>query len=116
MKIKSTAIICVLIGICSSLYASEADKYIGKWESRDGSRQFTLKSNMHCIFKKNSKIILKENVCKWDAKTPAMIYYFNKQEKKNEKIYFKLDNNELIFEQDLVSLTREKADMIMHKI
>jgi len=107
----------ILLNISQS-YANEVSKYTGKWETQDGKRQLVLKDNMHCIFSKYNKVVLKEDICQWNIKQSynEIIYFIDKERKKFETIYFKLDNNELIFEKDLRSLNRERANMIMDKI
>ena len=103
----------LIFEIFSQSYASEINNYTGKWESSDGNVEMTFKDNGECILKKKLKIMAKETECIWDKKNHSVTYgNLNKK----EIFYFKLDNNELIIEQDKRSLTREKADLIMHKI
>jgi len=88
-------------------------KYTGKWKSSDERVELILKWDGRCILKKKLKILVNETECIWDKINHFVTY--GKPNKK-EVFYFKLDNNELLIEQDKRSLTREKADLIMHKI
>jgi len=112
---QKTLIYFLIFGTFLESNASELSKYVGQWEDTIKSKglKITLKENGQCILFKDNKIIVKETDCIWD-KTNHIVYY--KVSNKKESFYFKLDNNELILEEDKRSLTREKADSIMHKI
>ena len=91
---------------------SFSSEYIGVWQDSKGMG-LILKSGGKCVIIEDSEVIVSEKDCKWDKSNKFLTYKYS-----NRKgvFYFKLDHNELILEQDKRSLTREKADAIMHKI
>ena len=95
--------------------ASEPCHYAGIWKSDDGKVEMTFKENGRCILTKKKKIVTAENECTWDRINGSVSFTHRKHHRK-DMFYFKLDNNELIIEQDKRSLTREKADLIMHRV
>ena len=112
MKKRIVIILVLVFGTLQSL-ADDISNYVGEWKSSNAKVEIILKDNGKCILKKNLKIMVDETKCIWDA-NEQYIRYGNIPKK--ETMYFKLDNNELLIEQDKRSLTREKADLIMHKI
>lgn len=103
-------VLFLIFGTFLHAQANGIYKYVGNWKSSDNSVDMILKNNGQCILKKKSKIIAKNTECIWSKQEGSVMY------NKKEMFYFKLDNNELIIAQDKRSLTREKADLIMHKI
>jgi len=91
---------------------SVANEYVGVWQDPKGMG-LVLKSNGKCLITEDNEVIVSEKDCKWDKNNKFLTYKYSNRE---GVFYFKLENNELILEEDKRSLTREKADAIMHKI
>ncbi len=104
---KKQIVIVLIFGALQG-FADGVSNYSGEWKSSNGKVEFILKDDGKCILKKNSKIVTDETKCVWDANKQHIVYG-------KETMYFKLDNQELLIEQDRRSLTREKADLIMRK-
>ena len=104
--------ISLIFGFFLQSYANDIYKYIGVWKDSNAEYEMIFKDGGRCSLKKKSKILIKQTECFWNQKEHLVTY--GKANKK-DTFYFKLDNNELIIEQDKRSLTRAKADLILHK-
>ncbi len=104
---------CCTLSVLAQNPIENPSDYVGEWESRKGDRQLIIHKDLSCVLGKKRKVILDRDSCRIDLENHTLIYTL---EGKKGRIFFRLDGGELLLEEDLRSLTREKADMILHRI